>query len=52
MILEASVSLILSPDDLGFFIGKVDVPAVPDGLPAKAIVIKAWFLLIQFVVYG
>jgi len=54
MILEFSLSLILNPNDLGFFIGPYHLESDPlnNVVEARTLILKLWFVMFQITLYG
>jgi len=52
MILEASLSLIFNPEDMGFYIGPLYLAADrPDSLDARVFLFKLWIVMVQFAMF-
>lgn len=53
MILEASLSIVLNPEDMGFYIGPFVLEAASsDGMNAHAFIIKLWCIMVQFTAFS
>lgn len=53
MLIEVSMSLILNPDYVGFFIGTEHIPADPpkEIIEARTFLLKIWFVMFQLTFY-
>jgi len=52
MILETSLSVLLSPEDMGFYIGPYSVEAAnKDGMNASVFIVKLWLVMFQVTVF-
>jgi hypothetical protein len=52
LILEISLSVILSPEDMGFYIGPYTIEAEnAEGMDATTLIVKLWVFMMQFTVF-
>lgn len=52
MILEVSLSLLLNPEDMGFYIGPYVLDSNDkDGMNSRTLIFKLWFAMVQFTVF-
>lgn len=52
MILEVSLSLLLDPEDMGFYIGPYNLDATDKGgMNSRTLIFKLWFAMAQFTVF-
>jgi hypothetical protein len=53
MLIEVSMSLILNPDYVGFYLGTERIPADPphDVIEARTFLLKIWFIMFQLTIY-
>lgn len=52
MILEISLSLLLDPEDMGFYIGFCNLDATDKGgMNSRTLIFKLWFAMVQFTVF-
>ena len=52
MVLELSMSLLLNPNDFGFFIGSIELEANAATPGAKSYLLKLWVVMFQVTLYG
>ena len=52
--LELSMSLLLDPDYVGFYIGTIHIAADParEVEQARSFMVKLWFVMFQITMYG